>query len=98
MIDPNNTSGIQRFSHLGKPTKYQYMTGITILIPMVGSLTPLLMLIVDTMHSPIYRSNIDYYLHFSFACSSRYFNEDLIRIECLKDFQLLHLQASWTRE
>ena len=32
-IDPNTNSGIQRFSHLDIPTKYQYLTGITILIP-----------------------------------------------------------------
>ena len=33
-IDPNNDSGIQRCSHFDTPTKYQYLTGITILIPM----------------------------------------------------------------
>lgn len=38
---------------LGYPAKYQYFTGIAILIP-GGS--P-----IDTMHSPIYRSNIGYY-------------------------------------
>ena len=32
-IDPNNNLGTQRFSHLDRPTKYQYLTGITILIP-----------------------------------------------------------------
>ena len=33
---PNNNLGIQRFSHLDIPTKYQYLTGITILIPTDG--------------------------------------------------------------
>jgi hypothetical protein len=33
-IDPKNNSGIQRYSHLDIPTKYQYLTGITILIHM----------------------------------------------------------------
>ena len=32
-IDPNTNSGTQRFSHLDIPTKYQYLTGSTILIP-----------------------------------------------------------------
>ena len=32
-IDPNSNSGIQRFSHLEAPTEYQYLTGITKLIP-----------------------------------------------------------------
>jgi hypothetical protein len=32
-INPNNNSGIQRFSHLDIPTKYQCLIGITILIP-----------------------------------------------------------------
>ena len=34
-IDPNTNSGIQRFLHLQIPTKYQYLSGITIFIPMV---------------------------------------------------------------
>ena len=33
-IDPNHNSGTQRFSHLNIPTKYQYLTGVTNLIPM----------------------------------------------------------------
>jgi hypothetical protein len=32
-IDPNYL-GLQRFSHLDIPTKYQYRSGITILIPL----------------------------------------------------------------
>jgi hypothetical protein len=32
-IDPNTNSGTQRFSHLDIPTKYQYLTAITISIP-----------------------------------------------------------------
>ena len=32
-IDPNSNSGIQRISHLEAPTEYQYLTGITNLIP-----------------------------------------------------------------
>jgi hypothetical protein len=32
-IDPNNNSGIQGFPHLDIPTKYQYLTSITTLIP-----------------------------------------------------------------
>ena len=35
-IDPNTNSGIQRCFHLQIPTKYQYRTGITIFIPIVG--------------------------------------------------------------
>jgi hypothetical protein len=31
-IDPNNNSRIKRYYHLDIPTKYQYFTGITILI------------------------------------------------------------------
>ena len=36
VVDPNLCipTGIQRFSHLDLLTKYQYLTGITILIPM----------------------------------------------------------------
>ena len=30
----NNNSSIQRFSHLDIPTRYQYLTSVTILIPM----------------------------------------------------------------
>ena len=33
-VDPNKNSGVHRFSELHIPTKYQYLTGITILIPM----------------------------------------------------------------
>ena len=33
-IDSNKHLGIQRFSHLDICTKYQYLTGVTILIPM----------------------------------------------------------------
>ena len=42
---------IQRFSHLDILTKYQYLTGITILIPPIDgdSLTPLLMVGNNTM-------------------------------------------------
>jgi len=32
-LNPNNNSGIQKFSHLYIPTKFQYLTDITILIP-----------------------------------------------------------------
>ena len=31
-IDPNDFSGIERFSHHDILTKYQYLTGVTILI------------------------------------------------------------------
>ena len=40
----------KRFFHLDTPTKYQYMTSITMLIPMGR--------FFDSMHSPIYQSNI----------------------------------------
>ena len=33
-IDPNNNSGIQRFSHFHLPTKYQCMTDVTNVIPL----------------------------------------------------------------
>ena len=49
-------SGIQRFSHLGIPTRYQYQFWY----PWVSSLIPLLILSIDTMHATIYRSNIDF--------------------------------------
>ena len=32
-LDPNSNSGIPRFSHIDIPTTYQYLIGITILIP-----------------------------------------------------------------
>jgi hypothetical protein len=32
--DPNNNSGAQRFCHLDLPAIYQYLAGISILIPM----------------------------------------------------------------
>jgi hypothetical protein len=32
-IDLSNELGIQRFFHLVIPTKYQYLIGVTILIP-----------------------------------------------------------------
>ena len=32
-IESNNNLGIQRFSHFDIPSKYQYLTGITIGIP-----------------------------------------------------------------
>jgi hypothetical protein len=48
-IDPNNSnSGTQRFS----PTKHQYLTGDY----NFDSLPPLLMLIIHSMHSPIYKN------------------------------------------
>jgi hypothetical protein len=34
VVDPNLNLGIIRFSHLDILTKYQYLTSITILIPM----------------------------------------------------------------
>ena len=33
-IDPNNNPGMQRFSDLDIPTKYQNLIGVIILIPM----------------------------------------------------------------
>ena len=33
-FDLSNSSGIQSYSHLDIPTKYQYLTNATILIPM----------------------------------------------------------------
>jgi hypothetical protein len=47
----------KRLSPLDIPTKYQYLTGITFWYPGVGSVIPLLMVIIDTMHSPIYWCN-----------------------------------------
>jgi hypothetical protein len=32
-IDPNNNTGTHSFSHFDIPTKYHYMTGIKILVP-----------------------------------------------------------------
>ena len=49
-FNPNNNLGIQIFSHLDIPTKYQYLTGTSILILRVGSLILLLMLVIHTMH------------------------------------------------
>jgi len=40
------------------PAKYQYLIGMTISIPMAGFFLPLFMLIIATMHSPIYQTNI----------------------------------------
>ena len=51
-IDPNNNLGIQRFSYLDIPSKYQCLTGNTILILTGRSLLPLSMLIIDTMQLP----------------------------------------------
>jgi hypothetical protein len=56
-MNPSNNSALQRFSHLDIPIKYQHLTGIKILVPVVGSLIPLLTLIIDTMHSHVYHSN-----------------------------------------
>jgi hypothetical protein len=54
-VDPNINAGIQRFFHLQIPTKYQYLTGITmVFIPMVGFFDTIL----KPMHSPIDQSNI----------------------------------------
>ena len=58
MVNPNN---IQRLSHLEIPTKYRYLSAITISYPQVGSFMQLVMLITDTMQSPIYQSNIGMY-------------------------------------
>ena len=33
-VDPSANSGVQRFFHLDIPTKYQYLCGIIVLIPM----------------------------------------------------------------
>ena len=57
-IDRHNTSSIQRCSHLDIPTKYQYAIGIAMLIPMVGSLVPLLMLFISAIISPLHHTNI----------------------------------------
>lgn len=56
-------SQIQRFSHFEIPTKHQYWIGITIFDTHepVGSLIPLWMSIIRTMHSLIYHSNIGTY-------------------------------------
>ena len=43
---------IQRVFHLVLSTKYQYLSGITILVIVM-------ILFVDTIHLPIYWSNID---------------------------------------
>ena len=61
MVFPNSSNlDIQRFSLTltCPPTKYQYLIGITISIPMACVFIPLLMLIIATMHSPIYQTNI----------------------------------------
>jgi len=53
--DPNDNSAIQRLSRLDIPIKYHYLIGSTILVPAGGGFfILLLMLKVDTMHSPIY--------------------------------------------
>ena len=52
-IDLNNNLSRQRFSHLDIPTKYQYLTRITILMPPKKFVfMPLVMLIIDIMQSP----------------------------------------------
>ena len=56
--NPENNSSLQRFSHLDIPTKYQNRTSFLILTPTCKSLIPLLMLIIDTMHSPLFKTNI----------------------------------------
>ena len=55
--DPKNNSSLQRFSHFDIPTKYQNRTSFLILTPTCKSLIPLLMLIIDTMHSPLFKTN-----------------------------------------
>ena len=48
-IDPNNNSGIQRFSHLVIPTQYQCVDQYHNLdTDWVGSLIPVLILCIDT--------------------------------------------------
>lgn len=63
LIDPNNKSLIQRFSHLEIPTAtYQHLIGITLLIPVCRLLILLLMLTIETRHSPMCQVNIGVYL------------------------------------
>ena len=52
-IDPNNNSCIWRHSHVDVPTKYQYLTGVTILT----STGKLFDTIIDTVHSYKYQTN-----------------------------------------
>lgn len=49
---------IQRFCHLGIPIKYQYLPGDQSWYTQVSSFKSLLVLVLDTMQSLIYQSNI----------------------------------------
>ena len=46
---------VQRVFHLVLSTEYQYLSGITVLVIVM-------ILFIDTIHSPIYWSNIDEHL------------------------------------
>jgi len=66
-IDPNNDFGLQTFSHLVINHTHQvsisdcYYNSDSV-DKAVGSLMPFFILYTDTVHSPIYRSNIGRYL------------------------------------
>ena len=49
---------IARVVYKDSPSRYPYWSDMTILIPTGRFLLPLMMLIIDTMHSPIYWCNI----------------------------------------
>ena len=53
-INPTNAFDIQRFSHLDVPTKYQHVSGITILIPMGRFLITISMFIGDYQYPCIH--------------------------------------------
>ena len=58
-IDPNVYKDSRTLRY---PPNINTLLALQFWYPRVGSLIPLFMLIVDTMHSPIYRSNIGTYL------------------------------------
>ena len=65
---------IQRFAHSDIPTRFQYLTGTTILICSVGFLIPLLVLIIDT-----HAVHLEYQTHTSPYPLLR---NELVRLTC----------------
>ena len=92
--------------HLDIPTQCQFLTGITIWYPRIGFLIPLLMLIIDTMHSPIYWSNIErknHVIHHPLVKFDDVFLLDIFalmplgRIPSLYNMMFFWARASWCR-
>ena len=59
MVLTQTITWVYKDSHLDRPTKYQYLTGMTILIPVDRIFNTIMMLILDAIFFPVDQTNLD---------------------------------------